>query len=251
MAQKFKELFEKLITLNVNDKVEKRDGGKDASGNTLRLSYLSWSYAWAEFCKAVLELGFSMPTYKVHRDTNGLPYFNSEETGAMVFTEVTVDNVTHSMWLPVMDTKNNAMKTKPYSYQTKYGEKTVQPYTMFDINKTIMRCLVKNLAMYGEGLYLFSGEDLPPLSSDSDGVVQSKPTQPREVAPQDFSATNPNEPIRKTTVMLLNSLNEKLSVEDRAKVQAFLIKYNASSFEQLTQQQGHALVVNLTQKVTK
>lgn len=32
---------------------------------------------------------------------------------------------------------------------------------MFDINKTIMRCLVKNLAMFGLGLYIYAGEDLP------------------------------------------------------------------------------------------
>ena len=32
---------------------------------------------------------------------------------------------------------------------------------MFDINKTIMRCLTKNLAMFGLGLYIYAGEDLP------------------------------------------------------------------------------------------
>ena len=32
---------------------------------------------------------------------------------------------------------------------------------MFDINKTVMRCLVKNLAMFGLGLYIYAGEDLP------------------------------------------------------------------------------------------
>ena len=29
------------------------------------------------------------------------------------------------------------------------------------INKTIMRCLTKNLAMFGLGLYIYAGEDLP------------------------------------------------------------------------------------------
>ena len=32
---------------------------------------------------------------------------------------------------------------------------------MFEINKTIMRCLTKNLAMFGLGLYIYAGEDLP------------------------------------------------------------------------------------------
>ncbi len=38
---------------------------------------------------------------------------------------------------------------------------------MFDINKTIMRCLVKNLAMFGLGLYIYAGEDLPESPSAS------------------------------------------------------------------------------------
>ena len=85
----------------------------------------------------------------------------------MVFTEVTVDDLTHSMWLPVMDSKNKAMKLTPYTYQVwdsykkVYVEKTVQAATMFDINKTLMRCLVKNLAMFGLGLYVYAGEDIP------------------------------------------------------------------------------------------
>jgi hypothetical protein len=48
--------------------------------------------------------------------------------------------------LPVMDNKNKAMKKQAYTYQTSYGEKTVEAATMFDINTAIMRCLVKNIA---------------------------------------------------------------------------------------------------------
>ena len=45
------------------------------------------------------------------------------------------------------------MKTMPYIYQTKYGEKRVESAIMFDTNKTIMRLLVKNLALLDLGLY--------------------------------------------------------------------------------------------------
>ena len=38
---------------------------------------------------------------------------------------------------------------------------------MFDVNKAIMRCLVKNLAMFGVGLYIYAGEDLPEGDEDS------------------------------------------------------------------------------------
>lgn len=143
--------FTKLRTLNVNDRVEKKDG----------LTYLSWAWAWDEFKQACPDA-----TYEVVKTDKGLPYFESD-AGAMVYTKVTADGQTHEMWLPVMDGKNKAMKSAPYTYTVKDWktkqtvEKTVDAYTMFDINKTIMRCLVKNLAMFGLALYIYAGEDLP------------------------------------------------------------------------------------------
>lgn len=142
-------MFNALSSLDLNDKLEKRDNDK--------LSYLSWANAWAEFKAA-----YPSATYRVIKnpETN-LPYFTDPNVGIMVFTEVTVDELTHSMWLPVMDAKNKAMKLAPYTYQVwdsykkAYIEKTVQAATMFDINKTLMRCLVKNLAMFGLGLYVY------------------------------------------------------------------------------------------------
>jgi hypothetical protein len=131
----------------VNGKTEQKEG----------LTYLSWTYAWEEVKK-----NFPSASYEIKRfGEKELPYIHDENTGYMVFTEVTIENVKHEMWLPVMDSKNKAMKNKPYKYKTKYGEKEVEAATMFDINKTIMRCLVKNLAMFGLGLYVYSGEDLP------------------------------------------------------------------------------------------
>ena len=76
-------------------------------------------------------------------------------------TEVTIEDQTLEMWLPVMDGANKSMTATSYTYQTKYGEKTVEAATMFDINKTLMRCLTKNLAMFGLGHYIYAGEDLP------------------------------------------------------------------------------------------
>ena len=100
-------------------------------------------------------------TYEILKFENNLPYVYDENTGYMVFTKVTINGLTYEMWLPVMDGKNKAMKKEPYTYKTKYGEKIVEAATMFDINKTIMRCLVKNMAMFGLGIYLYSGEDYP------------------------------------------------------------------------------------------
>jgi NH3-dependent NAD+ synthetase len=79
----------------------------------------------------------------------------------MCHTTVTIEGETLEMWLPVMDGANKSMKKQSYTYSTKYGDKTVDAATTFDINKTIMRCLVKNLAMFGLGIYIYAGEDLP------------------------------------------------------------------------------------------
>lgn len=170
-----KSVFDTLFAVNVNGHTEKKK-----SGNT-ELTYLSWPFAWAEVKKTYPEA-----TYEVVKQDNGLPYTFDENTGYMVNTRVTIEGVTHEMWLPVMDGANKAMKAEEYTYivknpnfryakkcddgvyrdsygreQPQYIEKHVDAATMFDVNKAIMRCLVKNLAMFGLGLYIYAGEDLP------------------------------------------------------------------------------------------
>ena len=160
-------MFNALSNLDLSDKCEKRES----------LTYLSWANAWSEFKSA-----YPSATYRILKNENGLPYFSDPNLGIMVFTEVTVDDVTHQMWLPVMDSKNKAMKLEPYTYSVwnnfkkAFEEKTVQAASMFDINKTLMRCLVKNLAMFGLGLYIFQGDDLPEKSADD--TNSSAPQQP-------------------------------------------------------------------------
>lgn len=144
--EEIKSKFQELYSLNVNEYVEQKNG----------LNYLSWAFAWAEFKKI-----YPDATYEVKKDENGKCYFGSENIGYMVYTSVTAGGLTYEMWLPVMDGVNKSMKDEAYTYRTKYGEKTVEAISMFDVNKTIMRCLVKNLAMFGLGLYIYSGEDLP------------------------------------------------------------------------------------------
>ena len=161
-------MFNALSNLDLSDKCEKRES----------LTYLSWANAWSEFKSA-----YPSATYRILKNENGLPYFSDPNLGIMVFTEVTVDDVTHQMWLPVMDNKNKAMKLQSYTYlvwdnyQKKHVEKTVQAASMFDINKTLMRCLVKNLAMFGLGLYIFQGDDLPEKSADDTNSSVPQPMQ--------------------------------------------------------------------------
>lgn len=125
MTDKFQELYK----IDVSDKTEKK-------GN---LTYLSWTWAWAEFKKVYPDANYQVKTF------DGVPYVHDSDTGYMVFTSVTAGGMTYDMWLPVMDARNKALKQAD----------------MFDINKAIMRCLTKNLAMFGLGLYIYAGEDLP------------------------------------------------------------------------------------------
>ena len=144
------DLFKKFIQLNVNEHTETKND----------LTYLSWAWAWQETLKIC-----PTATYEIKKFTNDisgveLPYLESD-LGFMVFTSVTINDLTREMWLPVMDNSNKSMKHEAYTYQTRSGEKRVEAATMFDINKAIMRCLTKNLAMFGLGIYIYAGEDIP------------------------------------------------------------------------------------------
>ena len=153
---KGKSVFETLNAINVNEHIEKKKTGeKNPDGTEKTLSYLSWVWAWGQ----VKQL-YPDASYEV-RHWGEKPYLNDDQLGIMVETSVTINGETITMWLPVMDSKNKAMKATPYSYKTKYGEKAVDAATMFDVNKAIMRCLAKNIAMFGLGLYIYAGEDLP------------------------------------------------------------------------------------------
>ena len=132
--------FEEIYAINVNDKTEKK-------GN---LTYLSWAYAWAEFKKI-----YPDATYRVN-EFDGNFCAGNEKMGYMVQTQVTAGNQTYEMWLPVMDMRNNSI---------------LQP-KMTEINKAIMRCLTKNLAMFGLGLYIYAGEDLPESSKDFQPITE-------------------------------------------------------------------------------
>lgn len=197
--------FETLNSINVNEHTEQKNG----------LTYLSWAWAWQEVKKV-----YPDATYTIKKFENSLPYVYDEKVGYMVFTEVTIEGLTHEMWLPVMDGANKAMKSEPYTYTTRYGEKTVESATMFDINKTIMRCLVKNLAMFGLGLYIYAGEDLP--------TVEEK-----KIALE-------------TAIALMNTLKAKgYSEED---IEKSLAKYNAKTAEDLTETQYGEILQKINKK---
>ena len=138
-----KELIAKLLTKNVNDHVEKKNG----------LSYLSWAWAWAEALKADADATFVVNMFgdKCYMDINGT---------AMVFVTVTMFRKPMTCQLPVMDYRNKAIPNPD----------------AFAVNTAIMRCMTKALALHGLGMYLYSGEDLPEEGDKPEKVIIS-PTQ--------------------------------------------------------------------------
>ena len=152
--------FEALSKINVQDKVKTKGTGKQ------EYKYLSWVFAWSK-----IKTAFPDTNYKVLCAENGMPYF-SDSFGIMIRTEVTIKGETTSMWLPVTDGANKALKAEPYSYKVKeyvgsypskwsgnYIDKYVEAASMFDINTATMRCLVKNFAMCGLGANIYANED--------------------------------------------------------------------------------------------
>ena len=123
--------FSKLNGINVNDKVEKKNG----------LSYLSWPFAWSEVKKL-----FPDSNYTIYEAANGCFYHTDGKT-CWVKTGVTVNGIEHIEYLPVMDHRNKSIP--------------LDSVTSFDVNKTIQRSLTKAVARHGLGLYVYAGEDLP------------------------------------------------------------------------------------------
>jgi len=113
-----------LSRVDVSDKVEKK-------GN---LSYLSWAWAWGK----VKEF-YPAAVYEVR---DNVQYADGS---VEVWVTVKIEDQVHSMWLPVMDNRNNAVKNPDAR----------------KISDARMRCLVKCLAMFGLGHYIYAGEDLP------------------------------------------------------------------------------------------
>ena len=191
--------FEKLSAINVNTKVDKKSN----------LTYLSWAWAWSETKKACPDA-----TYKI-KETE-----YDDALGFMCHTEVTIEGETLEMWLPVLDGANKSMKKTSYKYTTKYGDKSVEAATSFDVNKTLMRCLVKNLAMFGMGIYIYAGEDLPDTDNTTSTTVSGNSTPEADTISLELGTPNWN-----AVVKYVNS-NKDLGIEKIGK--QLMRKYDIS-----------------------
>jgi hypothetical protein len=115
--------FNELRKINVNEHTEKKG----------RFTYLSWTWAVDQLLQndptATWSFGDSV-------------YFN--ET-MMVFCTVNAFGKSMTCQMPVINNQNKAIPN---------------PNAM-DVNTAMMRCLTKTISLFGLGLYIYSGDDLP------------------------------------------------------------------------------------------
>ena len=120
----FKKTFITLSNIDVNEHTEKKG----------QFTYLSWTWAWKTLVENTESAAYIWNEDKVFSD------------GTMeVSCSLTVNDHTLPMWLAVTDYKNEAIK-EPDSHS---------------INTARMRCLVKAMAMFGLGHYIYAGESFP------------------------------------------------------------------------------------------
>ena len=148
----FKDTFNKLSQIDVNEHTEKKG----------QFTYLSWTWAWKTLVENTENASFVW---------NDDKFFQG---GTMeVSINLTVDGHTLPMWGAVTDYKNQAIQN-PDSHS---------------INTARMRCLVKAMAMFGLGHYIYAGESFPE-DVESNGAqlpansyASPKPENARSVEP--------------------------------------------------------------------
>ena len=127
-------IWNTLSQIDVNEHTEKKG----------RFTYLSWTWAWATLMKYYPRSTYEFSKNEIHGDgtvTTHCTVTISQGMGCDICTH----QPKHTMWLAVTDHNNRPIKNPSAS----------------DIANNKMRCLVKTLAMFGLGHYIFAGEGLP------------------------------------------------------------------------------------------
>ena len=121
-----------------------------------KFDYLSWAWAWAYVKEKYPTANFEKHIYHDNQN-NPLPFMRDTKGHTYVAVTVTIEGLSHTEIMPVLDFKN----------------KSVPHPDGFEVNKAHQRCLVKAIAFHGLGLNLYAGEDLPlDLDDDTDDIIR-------------------------------------------------------------------------------
>jgi hypothetical protein len=200
--------FVRLASINVNDRVEKKNG----------LSYLSWAWAVDQLLRMHPGAQWSFKWF------GDKPYLEGGH-GVMVFCTVSIGENTRTAFLPVMDNRNNAI---------------AQP-DMRDINDTMQRCLVKAIALHGLGLYIYAGEDLPRTEqAPAEPVAGETEAQPK--------APVTAHPTRAVATPAQIRFIERLIAERGSELQTVLDYFRVNALSELSSQAASRAISSLQQQ---
>lgn len=147
------------------------------------LSYLSWTWAWAQLMEQYPDATYEFQDNEVHGDGT-----------VTVHCTVNIGELQRSMWLPVMTGFNNKALANPSAR---------------DVGDAKMRCLVKCMAFFGLGHYIYAGEDLP-------RETKSKPKKKEDVfdsADQVVESSTLEEAVEKTMTGAMTEEDAKKTTE--------------------------------------
>jgi|GEM_PF-6947426 hypothetical protein len=191
-----KNIWETLTAIDVKGRLKQRG----------QFSYLPWADAWGLLMSAFPEAEFREGEFTHANGTLLDAQFYPDET-ARVTVAVTIGEHTLSMWLPVMDYNNNAIKNP--------GAR--------DISDAKARCLVKALAMFGLGHSVYTGA--------VDEVHDAKPA-PQKAAPKANGKLTKEERSRVSAAAIDRAIELKLKPSEAATIGRDSVKamgFNQSS----------------------
>ena len=211
--------FSQLYGINVKDKTEKK-------GN---LTYLSWTWAWAEVKKLHPDA-----FYTVYENADGLNYHTDGRT-CWVKTGVTVNGIEHIEYLPVMDSRNKSIP--------------LAGITSFDVNRAIQRSITKACARHGLGLYIYAGEDLP--ESDEPDVPSVKENKPQRQQSRPDLPDKPSTPAQQQSAPRMAAPGQKKFITENATDEEYeaTMKAFGAELENLTYAVAEKLVAKIQRRM--
>ena len=160
----YREVWDNLSKMDVSEYTEEK----------MKLTYLSWSRMWMLLMSQYPQAQYEFIEF------DGVPYKTLPDGSTEVATRITIDNLVREMRLPVMDYKNNPV-VNPHARQ---------------VSDNAMRCLVKNVAMFGLGISVFAGmsDDTQPDAEKDKQPNGKKEPEPKveELEPEKLTTSAPN-----------------------------------------------------------
>jgi len=160
MSEKIGELYNKFQSKEFRDDIAECIKSKGSKG----MDYIPWSNVMDRFFRACPTAEYKFHEYQVDLTEGGitvkrvLPYTGDSKRGYFVTTSVTCYGVTRSMTSPIYGKTFATVALNPQANQ---------------IHNAQMRCLCKNVAMFGCGIELWTREEATQLEAEDTTPVET------------------------------------------------------------------------------